>query len=55
MPKDQHKSKINNTEKTMSPLEPNYPTTVGSENCNIAAAHGKDFKGAFINMVEGSA
>lgn len=36
----------------MSPLEPSNTTIVDSEKCNIAEAKGKDFKIAFINMIE---
>jgi hypothetical protein len=36
----------------VSPLEPSYPATAGSEYSNIAEAQEKDIKTAFMNMIE---
>lgn len=36
----------------MCPLEPRKPTTVGPDNLSIAEAQEKEFKIAFINMIE---
>lgn len=36
----------------MFPRNPSIPTKVGPERCNIAEAQGKDFKLAFMNVLE---
>lgn len=40
----QHKNTSKNSQENISPPEPNNPTTVGPEKCNIAKAQDKDFK-----------
>jgi hypothetical protein len=36
----------------MSSAEPSNPATLGTKICNVAEAQDRDFKIAFINMIE---
>lgn len=52
MPRYQNKRTVIISQDKMSALKPSNSTTLGLKNCNIAEALGKDFKTAFINMLE---
>lgn len=49
-----HKSQntMNNSWNNVSPLKFSNPTIERTENCNIAEVPDKDFKIAFLNMLE---
>lgn len=51
MPRPKHGNRINNSQ-DISPLEPNNTTTIGPEKWGKAEVQYKDFKIAFMNILE---
>lgn len=51
MPRCQHRKMVDNSQDNMSPLEPSYPTTTGTEYFNTAEAQEKDIKAACMKMM----
>lgn len=48
----QHNNGISNNQDSMSPLKVSNSITVVTEQCNITKAQDKDFKIAFLNILE---